>query len=123
MPPVTASPSRLLHRDRLAGEHGLIHGAAAFDHRAVDGDLVAGAHPQDVADLDLGQRHGLGLAVFQHAKRRLGREIEKRADGAAGLLAGAQLEHLAEQHQRHDDGGSLEIDRDEAVRVVHGGGE
>ena len=31
--------------------------------------------------------------------RRLGREIEQRADGAAGLLARAQFEHLAEQHQ------------------------
>ena len=39
------------------------------------------------------------------------------------LLAGAKLEHLADQHQRDDDGGGLEIDRDQAMGVGHGGGE
>lgn len=29
---------------------------------------------------------------------------------AAGLRAGTQLKHLAEQHKRRDDGGRLEID-------------
>ena len=45
------------------------------------------------------------------AARRLRREIEQRADGAAGLLARAQLQHLPEQHQHGDHGGGLEVDR------------
>ncbi len=47
--------------------------------------------------------------------RGLRREIEQRADRARGLLAGAQLQHLAEQHQHGDDRRRLEIDRDRAV--------
>ena len=96
VPPVTRSPASLLDRHRLAGQHQLIDGAAALDHGAVDRHLVAGPHAQHVADLDLGERHGLGLAVVQHAQRGLGREIEQGADGAAGPLAGAKLEHLAD---------------------------
>ena len=55
------------------------------------------------------------LPSFRTRKRRLRRKIEQRADGAAGPLARAQLEHLAEQHQRDDDGGRLEIDRHQPV--------
>ena len=56
--------------------------------------------------------------LSRHAARGLRREIEQRADRARGLLAGAQLQHLTEQHQHGDDGGRLEIDRDRAVRVA-----
>ncbi len=118
-----AVAGRLLHRNRLAGQQGLIDGASALDDDAVDGDLVAWPDPQHVAGLDRGERHGLGLAILQHTQRRLGREVEQSADGAAGLLPGAELEHLAEQHERHDDGGGLVIDRDEPMGVAHGVGE
>ena len=110
----------LLHGDRLAGEERLIDGAASLDDGAVDRDLVAGPHAQDIADLDRGKLHRLGLAVLQHAQSGLGRKVEQRANGAAGLLAGPELEHLAEQHQRDDDRRRLEIGGDQPVRVLHG---
>jgi hypothetical protein len=50
----------------------------------------------------------------------LRREVEQRADRAAGLLAGAQLQDLAEQHQHGDDRGRLEIDGDRAVMHAEG---
>ena len=48
-----------------------------------------------------------------------GDEIEQRADGAAGLLARLQFQHLPEQNQHGDDGRSLEIDGDRAVMAAH----
>ena len=56
------------------------------------------------------------------AMRGLRRQIEQRADRARGLLAGAQLQHLSEQHQHGDDRRRLEIDRDRAVRPRNAGG-
>ena len=87
---------------------------------AVDRDLLAGPHPQPVADRDGVERDFLVAAVGFDAARGLRREIEQRADGAGGLLARAQLQHLAEQHQHGDDGGRLEIDRDRAVVAAEG---
>ena len=57
------------------------------------------------------------------APRGLRREVEQRADRAGGLLARAQFEHLAEQHQHGDDGGGLEIDRDRAAVAAERGGK
>ena len=110
-------------RHRLARDHRLVDGAAAFDDDAVDRHLLARAHPQAVADLD-----GVELDLLLGCRRpdapgRLGREVEQRADGAAGALAGPQLEHLAEQDQHGDHGRRLEIDRDRAVVAAEGGRE
>ncbi len=55
--------------------------------------------------------------------RAFGREIEQGADRAAGLRAGAQFEHLAEQYQGDDDRRRLEIDRHRSVRHAERGGE
>ena len=41
----------LLDRDRLAGDHRLVHRRGALHHDAVHRDLLAGAHPQAVARL------------------------------------------------------------------------
>ena len=56
------------------------------------------------------------------APRGLGREIEQRADRAAGLLARPQFEHLPEQHKGRDDRRRFEIDRDRAVPPRNAGG-
>ena len=37
-------------------------------------------------------------------------EAKQRLDGPAGALAGAEFEHLAEQHEHRDDGSGLEVD-------------
>ena len=108
------------HRHRFAGHHRFVERGAALDHLAVDRHLLAGAHAQAVADRDRVERHLLVGAVGVDAARGLRREIEQRADRAGGLLARAQLQHLAEQHQHGDDGGRLEIDRDRAVRAAEG---
>ena len=73
--------------------------------------------------LDRVERDLLIVAIGRDAARGLRREVEQRADGAAGLLARAQLEHLAEQHQHRDHRGGLEIDRDAAVGGAEAGGE
>ena len=105
-------------RHRFAGDHRLVDGGAAFDQLAVDRHLVAGPHPQLVADRDRIERDFLVAAVRLDAPRGLGRELEQRADRARGRLARAQFQHLAEQHQHGDDGGGLEIDRHRAVMAA-----
>jgi len=56
--------------------------------------------------------------VRAHAPRGPRGKSKQRANGARGLLARAQLEHLPEQDKHRDDGGRLEIDRDRAVRAA-----
>src|SRR3546814_10548892 len=55
--------------------------------------------------------------------RGLGAEIEQGPDGPAGALAGAQFQHLSEQHQHDDDCRRLVIDADVAVGVAEAGRE
>ena len=108
------------HRHGFARDHRLVDRRAAFDQLAIDRDLLARAHPEPIADGDGVERHFLVAAVGLQAPRRLGREIEQGADRARGLLARAQLEHLAEQDENGDDGGGFEIDGDRAVRAAKG---
>ena len=90
---------RLLDRQRLAGDHGFVDGTGALDHLAVDGHPVAWADAQEVAGMDGIERDLLVAAVGAHPARGLGGEAQQRLDGAAGALAGAQLQDLAEQDQ------------------------
>ena len=69
---------------------------------SIDRDLLARPHAQPVADHDAFEPDVRFSAVGADPARRLRREIEQRADRAARPLAGAQLQHLAEQHQRGD---------------------
>ena len=55
--------------------------------------------------------------------RRLGGKAEQGADGAAGLPACSQLEHLAQQDERDDHRGRLEVDRDLAVMTRNESGK
>ena len=110
--PVTGSPATFSTGKRLAGEHRFVDRRAALDHRAVDRDLLAGTHAEPVADPDLLERRSPPRAPSGRITRAvLGGEVEERADGRAGALAGAELEHLAEEHQDDDHRGGLEIDR------------
>ncbi len=58
--PVTGS---LVDGDGLAGEHGLVDRRAPLEHLAVDGDLLTGPDPHDVADADLLDRDHPLVAV------------------------------------------------------------
>src|SRR3712207_8539090 len=58
-PRSTLFPYTTLFRSRLPGDHRLIDGAAPVRHRAVHRHLLAGPDPEQVADLDVLQRHVL----------------------------------------------------------------
>ena len=112
VPPVTRLPGRLLDRDRLAGHHRLVDAGAALEHDAVDRDPLAGPHAQPIADVHVLERH-VGLRARRvDPARRLRRQAEQALDRRARPAAGAQLEHLAEQHERDDDRRRLEVDGD-----------
>ena len=56
--PVTGA---LVDRNRLAGDHRLVHIRVTIDHGAVGRHLLARPHPTPIAQLQLGGRHvGLG---------------------------------------------------------------
>ena len=105
-------------RHRFAGDHQFIDRGSAFDQHAVDRNFFAGTNAQPIADRDGVERHVFIAAVVSDAPRGFGRERDERADRARGRGAGAQFEHLAEQHQHRDDAGGLEIKRDAAVLIV-----
>ena len=100
----------LPHLDRhgLARQHRLVDGRGAGDDDAVGCDLLAGTHDEAVADRELGDRHEhLGApAKNVHVLRA---ELEQGADRLARATPGARFEVAAEQDQRRDHGGSLEV--------------
>ena len=63
------------------------------------------------------ERH-LALGVAFDEARGGGREIQQRADRAAGAAAGAEFEHLAEQDEHDDHRRRLEVDADAAHRAA-----
>ena len=106
--PITPSPARLLDRDRLAGEHRLVDRRRAVDDDAVDRHPLAGAHPQQVADDDLADRHVALATVAQDACCRRP-QLEQAAHGTRRLALGACLEPSAEQDEADDHRGGVEI--------------
>jgi len=81
---------------------------AAFGQLAVDRHLLAGPHAQQIANHYAFERHVALFSSTPMAMRDLRREIEQCADRARGLLARAQFQNLAEQHQYGDDGACFE---------------
>ena len=111
----------LFHRKRFAGDHGFFHAGVTFDHRAIDGHLLAGNHAQLVTDFHLVERDFTIAARCDQSRGRR-REIEQGFDGAARAAAGAEFEHLAEEHQHRDHRGGFKIDGDLARRVASSAG-
>ena len=108
----------LFHGDGLAGERTLVHGRRALEYHAVDGDRLAGAHAQDLAGKDTVDVHrGLG-AVIGNDGRGLGRQVDERLDGAAGLGLAARLEVFAHGDERQNRARALKI---EVVHARHHG--
>ena len=112
--PFTLPPGERLaraarHRQRLAGEHGLVDLGLAFQHAAIGRNAFAGPHCHAVAGQQLGQRHvDLAAGALQHV-RHLGPQRVQCADRGHGLALGARFQPLAQQHQRHDHRRSLEV--------------
>ena len=101
--PSDQSVARLLGGGHeLASDHGFIDGALALEHLPINRHAVAGPYPETIADLYQFKRDFFVVASCLHAARRLGRQLEQGADRAAGLFAGAQFQHLAEQYQNGD---------------------
>ena len=103
---------RFLDRQRLAGDQRFIDRRTALHDGAVDGNCLARAHAQTVADMDVVEGNFGFRAIGRHAARGLRSEIEQGTDGVAGPFAGLQFEHLANKDQNDDDGGGLEVAAD-----------
>jgi hypothetical protein len=111
----------LLHRERFAGDHGLLHAGVTFDDNAINGNLVTWNHVQPVTDLHLVERD-LMIAPRCDLSRRGWGEVQQRFDGAASAAAGPEFEHLTEEHQHNDHRCGLKVDGDLAP-VLHRVGE
>ncbi|MCY1174324.1 hypothetical protein D9M73_145220 [compost metagenome] len=97
------------NRHRFPGHHRLVERGSAILHRAVDGHFLAWPHAQPVAHDDRLDRHFLLPAIGQQPQGGSRREAEQRLDRAGGAFAGAQFEHLTQQHEYRDDCRRLEI--------------
>ena len=113
----------LVNRYRLAGDHGFVDVGVAVDHDAVCWDLLTGADPAMVADLQVRGWHFLFFSVGVDAVRGGWRQVQQGADGTRGLVACPQFEYLPQQHQGDDHGGGLEVDADPATVITHDGRE
>jgi hypothetical protein len=88
--PFTVPPTRrLFRRHGFAGDHGFVHGAAAFKHHAIDGHALAGTDSQAVAYAQFCHGDFFVVAGRAQAARGFGGERQQGADGAAGAVAGA----------------------------------
>ena len=96
------------HRQRLAGEHGLIHMGAALQQQTIEGDALARAYHQAVAHHDFVQRH-IHLAIAREQVGAVGAQRVQGADGGGGLALGARFQPFAQQHQGDDHGRGLEV--------------
>jgi hypothetical protein len=106
------------HRLGLARQHGFVDMARAFGDGAIDGHALAGPNSQEIADADVLEWHVAFAAARIDAVSHPRRKLEQRADCPGGVGAGAQLQHLPEQHQRDNDRRGLEIQRRRARLVA-----
>ena len=115
VPPVTRAPGSFSDRDRLAGHHRFVDGAAPVDDDAVD------RHASRPAGRGRRRRpapRASGTSRSPPSRddaRGLRREAEELPDGGAGPAPRAQFQHLSEQHERRDDDGRVEVGLDDAV--------
>ena len=105
----------LVHRDALAGQGALVHGAGAFQHDAVHGHVLARAHHEDVTLLHLLDGHRYFRAVPQQGGG-LGGQLHQALEGVGGLALGAGFQHLAHRDEGQDHGRRLKV---ELHHIVH----
>jgi hypothetical protein len=106
-----------LHRIGLAGEHGFIHMAAAFDHHAIDGNLFTRPYSQTLADLHGIECH-IDIALRCDESRGFGLKAEQFLDRAACACSRTKLQHLAEQHQHDDHRRRFKVERHLTMHVA-----
>ena len=113
---------RLFDGYRLPREHALVDCRTPAKHHPVDRDALAGPNLEPVADPNHFERHVL-VAVVADPARGLRREIEERADGIARALAGGELEHLSDEHEKENHRCGFEVDRRQSMWSTHRCGE
>ena len=112
VPPMTLSPALFSTGIGFAGHHRLVDARCALRAPSPStGTFRRAARAADRRRATLSSGTSSSVPSRTKPARGLGREVEQRADRAAGLLARAQLQHLAEQHQHVIDRRRLEIDR------------
>ena len=104
---MTLAPPRLLHRQRLAGDHRLVDRGVALDHDAVHRDRLARPHQDQVADLHFVGRDFALDAVAEHTGH-LGLQLHQLADGLAGAAARDGLQVAAEDDEGGQQRGGFE---------------
>src|SRR4051812_1060960 len=77
----------LLHRPRLAGEHGFVYSTLAFDHFSIYGNLFAWTHTQLVSNFHVFKRNIALTAIRGDDPGRLGIEVEQSPYRARSLRA------------------------------------
>ncbi len=94
----------LVHRQRLAGDGGLVEWTLGPRPRcAVGGHVVSRPHADDVVHPEIFDLHFLLLAGGQEAAG-LGRsELDQRLDRRPGAGGGAGLDDLTQEHEERDD--------------------
>ena len=102
------------HRHRFAGKHGLVNRTATFDYDAIDRHFLARPDAQQITHVDVAQRHVFFTAISADTARGFGCQSQQGFDGGRGLRAGFQFKNLAQQGQRDDHRGRLEVNRDAA---------
>lgn len=101
----------LLDGDWLAGNHRFVNRTDPLHYHAIDGDFLARPHAQPISGDDVIERDILLAAVGPDHACGLRRQSQERSDRAAGIASSPKLQDLAEQHQRSDSGGRLEVNR------------
>ena len=103
-------PRADLDGHRLPGEQAHVDRRDAFDDDAIGRDLLSGPYDEQLPGLELFDRDPpLPAGIVEH-RDVLGAELEQRAQRRAGAALGARLEVPAQQDQRGDDRGDLEVD-------------
>jgi hypothetical protein len=95
----------LLHRERLAGERGLVAlEAEGLDEPRVRGNPIAGLEQQQVAGDQFSRAHPSGRAVAHHRDHRR-EHLPERIERPLGAVLLDEPEQRAEEHDRQDDPG------------------
>src|SRR5215471_19967813 len=102
-------PGDLLDRDWLAGDHRFVYSTCALQHNSVHWYLLARAHAQAIAWLDMVEGHILFTPVVTETTRRFRCQAEQSLDSAARLTPRAQFEDLPQQDQRRNDRSRLKV--------------
>ncbi len=107
VPPVTGSPGSAVHRKRLAGQHRLVHRRPSRNHRPVEREGLAGAHPDQGADRDAlgGDQLPLVVVRLMPPPGRRRPQGQQRVHGPGGPGTGPGLDRPPGDQDGHDERG------------------